>query len=268
MSRRSSRCAPTTGRRCRAEVRRSKGQPRSELGADRRLAAPAPASRSRASSAPKNTLTFAAKYENQHPIWDGYYPYELTGPAGRGFLPGFGLPSAADWAPLNSNGRVLDHESTRRTAGVLPREVLQPQHPAHPDLGHQLPRATSRSSRSRCAINGRRTRASSSTSASARTAPTTSSARTFPLSPDPGNPSGRRSVRDHAPVPSAARFRAAHRRRVPDGSERLSARRLRPFGRVPERADRGHAGQPLQLQLVPEHPGARHEGKPILSRMR
>jgi Carboxypeptidase regulatory-like domain len=51
----------------------------------------------------KNTLTFAAKYENQHPIWDGYYPYELTDLLAE-IPPGFGVPSAADWAPLNSNG--------------------------------------------------------------------------------------------------------------------------------------------------------------------
>jgi hypothetical protein len=51
----------------------------------------------------KNTLTLAGKYENQHPIWDGYYPYELT--ELLAFTPpGYGVPSYADFAPLNANG--------------------------------------------------------------------------------------------------------------------------------------------------------------------
>lgn len=49
-----------------------------------------------------NTATISVSYENQHPIWDQYAPYNLaqlmTG------APGAGAPALADFLPLNGDG--------------------------------------------------------------------------------------------------------------------------------------------------------------------
>lgn len=53
----------------------------------------------------KHTLTLAAKYENQHPLWDDFDPYSLpedlvfNSVPGLGGGPGIGLPSSADFIP-------------------------------------------------------------------------------------------------------------------------------------------------------------------------
>lgn len=53
----------------------------------------------------KHTLTLAAKYENQHPLWDDYDPYSLpedlvyNAVPGLGGGPGIGLPTSADFIP-------------------------------------------------------------------------------------------------------------------------------------------------------------------------
>jgi hypothetical protein len=67
---------------------------------------------------PNYTLTFNTQLENQHPVWDGYYPYQLaqlmvTGQYGPGPGPaapatignaGTNAPSLADFLPLLPNG--------------------------------------------------------------------------------------------------------------------------------------------------------------------
>ncbi len=77
----------------------------------------------------KHTLTLAGKYENQHPIWDGYYPYEIT--QLLGFIPpGFGVPSAADFAPLTSSGMCsLNNEAPGPNGCYLAKY-----------FGHNIPR--------------------------------------------------------------------------------------------------------------------------------
>ena len=168
--------------------------------------------------------------------------------------PGFGLPSAADWAPLNSNGMCSLTNAPPGPQGCYLAKYFGHNIQRIPISASTTTRATSKSTALRCATTWKPNSRLKFDFGIREDGANYKFGSNLPLSPDPGNPSdvdpSAITAQYLQPRVFEPRLAAAYQMGQND-SLRVG------YGRSvnAQRADGRHAREPLQLQLLPNTPG-------------